>query len=41
MTVKKPVPCSVYDIPGMQEWLDEMALQGLFLVALDGEKAVS
>lgn len=31
MTVKKPVPCSVYDIPGMQEWLDEMALQGLFL----------
>ena len=32
MTVKKPVPCSVYDIPGMQEWLDEMALQGLFLV---------
>lgn len=32
MTVKKPVPCSYYDIPGMQEWLDEMALQGLFLV---------
>lgn len=31
MTVKKPVPCSLYDIRGIQEWLDEMALQGLFL----------
>lgn len=31
MTIEKPVPCSIYDIPGMQEWLDEMALQGLFL----------
>lgn len=32
MTVKKPVPCSLYDIRGIQEWLDEMALKGLFLV---------
>ena len=32
MTVKKPVPCSLLDIRGIQEWLDEMALQGLFLV---------
>ena len=31
MTVKKPIPCSFFDIPGMQQWLDEMALQGLFL----------
>ena len=31
MTVKKPVPCSIYDLRGIQEWLDEMALQGLFL----------
>ena len=31
MTVQKPVPCSLYDIRGIQEWLDEMALQGLFL----------
>lgn len=31
MTVKKPVPCSIYDIRGIQEWLDEMARQGLFL----------
>lgn len=31
MIVEKPVPCSLYDIRGMQEWLDEMALQGLFL----------
>lgn len=31
MTVKKPVPCSLYDLRGIQEWLDEMALQGLFL----------
>lgn len=30
MTVKKLIPCSWYDIQGMQEWLDEMALQGLF-----------
>ena len=32
MTVNKPVPCSIDDIRGIQEWLDEMALQGLFLV---------
>ena len=31
MTVTKPVPCSMYDIPGIQEWLDDMALQGFFL----------
>lgn len=31
MTVKKLIPCSPYDIPGIQSWLDEMALQGLFL----------
>lgn len=31
MTKKKRIPCAPYDIPGMQEWLDEMALQGLFL----------
>ena len=30
--VKKSVPCSLYDIRGLQEWLDGMALQGLFLV---------
>ena len=30
MTVKKNIPCSLYDIQGMQDWLDEMALQGLF-----------
>lgn len=31
MSVKIPVPCSIYDIRGIQEWLDEMALKGLFL----------
>lgn len=31
MTVKKPMPCSLYDMEGIQNWLDEMALQGLFL----------
>ncbi len=31
MAVKKPVPCSIYDLRGIQEWLDEMARQGLFL----------
>ena len=31
MTVKKNIPCSFYDIPGLESWLDEMALQGLFL----------
>lgn len=31
MIVKKNLPCSLYDIQGMQDWLDEMALQGLFL----------
>lgn len=31
MTVKKPIPCSIYDLRGIQEWLDEMALQGMFL----------
>ena len=30
MTVKKSIPCSLYDIQGLQDWLDEMALQGLF-----------
>lgn len=35
MTVKKPVPCSIYDIRGIQEWMDEMALQGLFLVEVN------
>ena len=42
MTVKKPVPCSIYDIRGIQEWLDEMALQGLFLtgVSLHFDRAI-
>ena len=31
MSVKIPVPCSIYDIRGVEEWLDEMALKGLFL----------
>lgn len=31
MTVKKNLPCSPYDIQGIQDWLDEMARQGLFL----------
>lgn len=31
MTVSKPIPCSIYDLRGIQEWLDEMSLQGLFL----------
>ena len=31
MTVEKPIPCSIYDIRGIQEWLDEMARNGLFL----------
>ncbi len=31
MTIKKPTPCSIYDMEGLQNWLDEMALQGLFL----------
>lgn len=31
MAVKKLIPCSIYDIRGIQEWLDELALQGLFL----------
>lgn len=31
MTVKEPIPCSFYDIPGLQSWLDEKARQGLFL----------
>ena len=30
MTVSKPIPCSLYDIQGLQSWLDEMALNGLF-----------
>lgn len=30
MIVKKSIPCSFYDIQGMENWLDEMALQGLF-----------
>ena len=30
MAVKKPVPCSIYDLRGIQKWLDEMARQGLF-----------
>ncbi len=29
--VKTPLPCSFFDIQGIQNWLDEMALQGLFL----------
>lgn len=31
MTVKKPMPCSLYDMEGIQSWLDELARQGLFL----------
>ncbi len=31
MTVKKPMPCSLYDMEGIQNWLDKMARQGLFL----------
>lgn len=34
--VKKPLPCSFFDIQGIQEWLDGMALQGLFLERLSG-----
>ena len=30
MIEKRLPPCSLYDIQGMQDWLDEMALQGLF-----------
>ena len=30
MTISKPIPCSLYDIQGLQSWLDEMALNGLF-----------
>ncbi len=32
--VKKPLPCSIFDIQGLQDWLDGMALQGLFLERL-------
>lgn len=35
MAVKKPVPCSIYDIRGIQEWLDEMARNGLFLAEVN------
>ncbi len=28
--IKKPLPCNVYDFRGLERWLDEMALQGLF-----------
>lgn len=31
MTEIRPIPCSFFDIPGLQSWLDEMACQGLFL----------
>lgn len=31
MTVQEPIPCSFFDIPGLQSWLDEKARQGLFL----------
>lgn len=32
MMVKKASPCSLLGIQGVQEWLDETALQGLCLV---------
>ena len=32
--VKKPLPCSIFEIQGLQDWLDGMALQGLFLERL-------
>lgn len=38
MTVSKPIPCSLYDIQGLQSWLDEMALNGLFLHHLSDAK---
>ena len=37
MMVKKAIPCSLLDIQGVQEWLDEMVLQGLFLETFDKE----
>lgn len=36
MTTKKTLPCSLYDIQGLQNWLDEMALQGLFFRRFSG-----
>lgn len=30
-TVWKPVPCPVYDVAGLQSWLEEMAAEGLLL----------
>lgn len=38
MNVTKYIPCSLYDIQGFQEWLDEMALQGLFLEQITHRK---
>lgn len=35
--IKRAMPCSLYDIPGIQNWLDEMALQGLFLNRISWE----
>ena len=31
MTVKKWIPCELYDIAGIEGWLDEMAAQGYAL----------
>lgn len=34
--VRKIVPISLYDIPGMEQWLEEQAKEGLFPIFLDG-----
>ena len=33
--VRKIVPISLYDIPGMERWLEEQAKEGLFPIFLD------
>lgn len=34
--IRKIIPLSIYDIPGMENWLEEQANAGLFPVFLDG-----
>lgn len=34
--IRKIIPLSIYDIPGMETWLEEQANAGLFPVFLDG-----
>ena len=36
MTVKNWIPCELYDIAGIEGWLDEMAAQGYALVEWPG-----